>query len=65
MYSKKLLSEYARFNVIGAIGSELLRPNNGLDTNILPAMKDIVFQKAISKDRISNNIKKLNSFYNN
>jgi len=65
MYSKKLLSEYARFNVTGAIGSELLRPNNGLDTNILPAMKDIVFQNAISKDRISNNIKKLNSFYNN
>lgn len=52
MYSHYQLSSYARLNLTGAIGSELLRPNNGLDTNIFPAMKDIIFADTLNIDRL-------------
>jgi hypothetical protein len=52
MFSHEKLAKYSRLNITGYIGSELLRPNNGLDTNILPAMKDIIYKDLINKDTI-------------
>lgn len=52
MYSHYQLSSYSRLNLTGAIGSELLRPNNGLDTNIYPAMKDLIFFDTFDINRL-------------
>ncbi len=59
MYSHLKLAPMARVCHTGYIGSELLRPNNMMDTNILPAMVDIVYKDRISDTDISSALSKL------
>ncbi|HOD17364.1 MAG TPA: hypothetical protein PKJ14_01800 [Candidatus Cloacimonadota bacterium] len=52
MFSHEALSQNSRINITGYIGSELLRPTNSLNSNIFPAMKDIIYNKQIDKDKL-------------
>ena len=52
MFSHKQLSSFARLNLMGYGGSELLRPNNDMNTGILAPMVEIVYKTKLSKDSI-------------
>ncbi len=58
MYAHSILSEFSRVNLTGYIGSELLRPNNMMDTNIFPPMAKLVYSSMITPDIIRTVINK-------
>jgi hypothetical protein len=53
MYSQSVLSWYSGLCITGCMGSELLRPNNMMSTNILPDMAKLVYQDRLDADSIA------------
>jgi hypothetical protein len=53
MYSQSLLTDFSGTTITGCMGSELLRPNNMMSTNILPKMVKLIYQRRSNTDNIS------------
>jgi hypothetical protein len=53
MYSQSVLAENSNLCITGCMGSELLRPNNMMSTNILPNMAKLIYRDKLDSERVS------------
>ncbi|GEM_PF-1504717 len=53
MYSQAILSQHSGLCITGCMGSELLRPNNMMSTNILPEMAKLIYRDNLSRETVS------------
>jgi hypothetical protein len=53
MYTQSVLSEHSNLCITGCMGSELLRPNNMMSTNIMPNMANLVYRDKPDIKRIA------------